>query len=287
MFLSVILILTLAVVYTSFTQPSVGLDVALENAKAFANPPDNAQLQSRPDLYFDKYKATSYWRITWNVNDSSIQVEVDNYTGKVIYYHDFSRQISGDLENLNVSSDEALQKTFAFIEEKAVMGLVDSITVDAVYQGTEFFDSSKSWVVTWSHIVNDVLVRGDRIIVKVNPWSSTVRSFVYLWRDVTISTKPEITKEKAVDLARSYMTEYLDRTLILQTISLQVVHPNFFWTNPAADVSQEQRLAWVSTTSNEHRFIEFWIDAKTGELVGGTTTLGQEAANFSVNIGLS
>lgn len=74
-----------------------------------------------------------------------------------------------------------------------------------------------------------------------------------------------------VRAAREQLKNRLDFFPNNSRISLEFVHPNHYWDGFKID-RENVRAAWVVRYNDTDSFIETWVDAETGMVIGGDRT---------------
>ena len=91
------------------------------------------------------------------------------------------------------------------------------------------------------------------------------------------NNKVEISKETAIKIAEEYLTQSIATDM---DINLDIVQPNYFYNELKGDETiyvkiNENRQAYVAKFNNESKST-LYIDATTGEIIGGDMILGGE-----------
>ncbi len=138
--------------------------------------------------------------------------------------------------------------------------------------------SYEAWFVYWEHEVKGVKVRDDHLTVKVGP--TGVLGFSKRWSNIRDTDLQNIISEnEAIAIARNAIQEieYFQKNNIeprVVDVHLEVVPVNLYWTGEPVAWPKEKALAYVVGMSHSGGRLEVWVDAKTGEVIGGDQTRG-------------
>jgi hypothetical protein len=104
--------------------------------------------------------------------EQSIAVRIDEETGETIGWRYPDRTIGS--RAVNLTEEEAIGIAKSEVE----------VPEDAVFESVEFLDRGAPGLtcfVRWKHVVDDILVEGDFIVVKINPETKDVISATKNW----------------------------------------------------------------------------------------------------------
>lgn len=218
---------------------------------------------------------------TWAVEFYNFSIfNIDANTGKVVGFGNFSAASAAPVKGIPIS--EAAAKAAAV---KAIQAL--GLPRDAVFGEAKYADHGDApadWVVRWCRQTPEgVPFEDDAAYVLVRATTGVAWSASLRWSShLPENTKITITKEQAIETAHAFARE--KEGLVAApafTAELKVVHPNAYWSKePVRHVRYDSstRVAWAVTLTQTgaraaYEMI-FWVDASTGQILGGTQSSG-------------
>jgi len=133
------------------------------------------------------------------------------------------------------------------------------------------------WLVKWDHIVSRynmmVPVRDETLHVDIDTENRRVLNFYGSVWSRPDSFELSISPEKALKVSTSILQQNVPQSKLSSVrIGLEFIHPNMYWEAVPAR-PEELSLAWiVRIETMDEKSAEFWIDARTGDCVGGDRT---------------
>ena len=174
-----------------------------------------------------------------------------------------------------ITKEEAIKTAESYVASRGLLpedhGLVKVVKIDDVR-------SYDAWFVYWEHEVNGVKVRDDHLTVKVGP--TGVLGFSKRWSNIRDTDLQNIISEnEAIAIARNAIQkiEYFQKNNVepkVVDVHLEVVPVNLYWTGEPVAWPKEKALAYVVGMSHSGGKLEVWVDARTGEVIGGDQTRG-------------
>lgn len=105
----------------------------------------------------------------------------------------------------------------------------------------------------------------------VNKNDSSIQTFK-VFNEKPNTLKNEISSNQAITISNHIMTKYGSSSNI--KTSLEIFKPNYYWNNASNKIANFVRLSWLVTDGN----IKVYVDAVTGEILGGDEVKGSDHA---------
>jgi len=229
------------------------------------------------------------WHLIWSKPDgSSIVVNVEQDSKQVVYFSSIPKQINKISIASLVRSSEAVNLARKFLIKQSSQG---TVKLNPFIMNEPLVELDQGIItITWYHMINHVLVRGDRVTEKIDSLTNTICNYIQIWHDYSNPPNPKIGKTQAIQYAFYYLTQYVkelaDQCELTQ-IWLELIKPNYYWAAPPYEplITSKPSIAWATTFSrNGEPFAKFDICAQTGRLIGGDSVLA-EAKAFCVTYG--
>lgn len=217
----------------------------------------------------------------WNCAEVHIGptvLEVNNTTGLIRFAMNedvLKSMVGGSVE---ISASSANQSASTYLAAAGI-SLDDAVLYSSklVRYGSDV--SFAEWAVEYRRVYNGYQFYPDDFIrVTLNPADGTLASFGYNFHSpLPESTKVDVEHDAAVQKATQYLAGLGLNASSLVSADLQIVQPNDYWeyldagARPATPTTS--RLAWVVKFSVPWTRTEVWVDAATGEVVGGVKSL--------------
>jgi hypothetical protein len=218
----------------------------------------------------------------WEVRLSdSAELTFDQATGEFMTMIDYVRLhklTEGDDVKLHVGQDEARVNATRYL---TVFTMLDEIALDYEMQNRNTKLWSFHWVRTYCGIPYDSCAEGVSILI------SPVDGILTIYGRGFISARPKaaeirVTQSDAVTLARQIagLLGLQNSDSFSATATLKVVQRNNYWNEKPIYhyiyPGVPSQVAWVVTLNTDlfgPSELIFWIDATTGELLGGTQSM--------------
>lgn len=253
--------------------PKISLDQAIESVKKIWQVPQEGELRTYLSRNH-KYDIT-IWDLVWEMDRNAIiMAEVNADTGEVLLILDFRREARKD--NLKdkakavVIGLEMLKKIEIPIHEL----LKPEVSVNKL--GEEI-----TYQILWWQGEEGVSVLGGFVLVTIDPETLKPVGFTKrLFNTEGINIKPSIPKEEAVIKAKEFIDylNQLEKSKVtagkVTEVKLAIGRPTPYWKEDQIRYGK-LTLVWVVTLERlqpHPGLIYIWVDAHTGEVVGGDQT---------------
>lgn len=240
----------------------------------------NNQVTRLVDSSYREYKYRYVWHIWQNLNFTIIDLE------------------SNDTESALYSIDSALSRLQGFGWVGSVMGQYSTDYNRLSNNETFIQDLSVvrgNLLAVREHIFNNNISESDLVYLLASEdafllWSDNliepvgnvyrityIDTILLTFHNLAQLSIPQVSVNNATAIARLFLDSKGDayKTGILQSLSLEVVEPNFYWHEvfgiPVPDVNGT-RLCWVAGFEQAMRpghFFVAWVDSESGEVIGG------------------
>lgn len=170
----------------------------------------------------------------------------------------------------NLSREEAIRLATEYVEEKGLL------PEGAVFVGAhERDDMVGFWYVYWEHRVDGIKVAGDHVSVVVGPGG--VVGYSEDWSDITqVPRESLISEEEAVEIATRMLVsrEYYRKLIDLSDVNVELkfVPVNRYWSDNPVTLPEDKRLCYSVEVAFPGGKAWVWVDARTGEIIGGDQT---------------
>ncbi len=198
-------------------------------------------------------------------------IGVDATTGEVVRFVKQCPYPGRDSEIAAISGQEAVDRCMTFLRGNEL----PQIPADYLLEEPRLLTTwtMKHWRIDYRHDVNGIQVVPDFIFFLVNAENGEIAAYSKVLHPVTVSTIPVIDEETATALARNVLSEGVltpYATSEFQSATLKVLYPNHYFYDLWYRFSERQALAWVvQFVQGGEPQIDVWIDALTGDLLGG------------------
>jgi hypothetical protein len=222
----------------------------------------------------DTTRGTRTWVIVWYTNlvpatsgqgFPFAKIEMDSKTGELMHLSVLDPARSGRVSD----------KSSAFQEARLV---ASELSVPAGFSPSHQFavpiGSETMWVIRWTNPVGNDIQRNDFVEVDFTQagWLGYQKNIRPLPKDMAVI----VPRENAIERANGQLKHVsLGSAPRLLSATTQIVQPNYFFTPGGLfKQSSSSYVAWVCEFAFGHdgRVI-VWIDAQTGEILGGDQTL--------------
>ena len=212
--------------------------------------------------------------IIWDVSNMTTDVWIDAESGEIVhFFNKCSHEGSG-----SVSLREAVNLSWAYAASFSV------IPSDAELENASFIPVLKTFLMNESGDLIDYslyayAIRLTRFLSSIasddsiNMWVSTSGELLFYDKTWSLtmpaSVDARITDAEAEDIAR----EAVQGSVI--TVDMAIKRPNYYWTDTTYLYGDNTgRLCWVVTLDEGgYRTSQVWVDAHSGDIVGGWATL--------------
>lgn len=200
-----------------------------------------------------------------------ILVGVDLATGEIVRIVKLCPETAIGTKKVILSREAIYDKIHEFLKEKNLLEIPDDYSLESARISS--VGPWKQWELTWRHVVNDVKVAPDFIKFLLNPETGEVFTYSKVRHDVVVPTVPKIARSEAVDLARATLgtgtLKEFDPKMKLIEVKLHIVYPNYYFKRWFWEWTEQQALSWIVTFGDPEAVIDVWVDARTGEILGG------------------
>jgi len=165
-----------------------------------------------------------------------------------------------------ISRDEAESCCRSFLDAKG-LSLPENYVADEARVVS--LGPWKRWRFVWRHVKQGVRLLPDFVTMEVNASEDTsVISYSRVDHKFEVDLTPGVQLREAVDRAKKAMPELGDLELAKDTLA--VTYPNRFFEDQTWKWSDSQALCWILEFQRDGKHtIDVWVDATTGEVVGG------------------
>lgn len=205
-------------------------------------------------ICYDEYSS----RTIANINHNDYLVTLNPTTGDLI---SFSQKDLGSIKE-NLLSDEEL-----FNLAQTLFNQINMHT-DYEFYSLKPFDE-EIWIATFAKKYNDLFNPGEAIKFAFSGNSNNIVN-LHILNYTFANNQINISESQAYNIAQRFInmvnaTDY--------NVELQIVQPNYYW-QPIANYSSITtfRLAYVFTCNNDEH-TQIFIDASTGEVIGGNSIM--------------
>lgn len=253
----------------SMAKPVISKEQAATIASKFSIPFDE---RTKVTLLKDNAKQMLVWEFTYlnGMNETSMTINAD--TGQVIGYFNFSRISTGSA----ISTDEAVLKAKNHLQQFNV----DINTIDASRPSIKIVEMPNGNIhnIIWDQQKDGIVVYDNFVAMGIDAHTGNLVSIVKKLSDVSsVNTIPKITQDEAVSMAKSFLSSNYnlpDNSKLLRT-NLEIRRPNDWATNRDTSLKGNFTLTWVVKFQDKTRLddaiVRVWLDAVTGEVIGGET----------------
>lgn len=217
-------------------------------------------------------KHTETFSVMGNDGKGNILVGIAPSTGEVVKVVKQCPYPGRDSEKVVLSGDQSISNAKAFLAKRKLPPIPEGF----VMQKPQLFTTwnKKHWRITWNRFIDEVEVATDFVTFFVNAENGDVVFYSKVNHDIKVEHLPKLDAEEAVEKARSFLGKgnlepYSSDMKVLKT-SLKILYPNHYFKDLTYHWSDRQALAWVVQFATEKvPEVDLWIDAHTGELLGG------------------
>ena len=217
-------------------------------------------------------KHTETFNVMGNDGKGDILVGIDPSTGEVVKMVKQCPYPARDSEKVVLSGDESVSNAKAFIAKRNLPPIPEGFVMQKPQVFTTW--NKKHWRITWNRFIEDVEVATDFVTFFVNAENGDVALYSKVRHDIKVGHLPKLNAEEAIGKAKSFLGKgmlesYSPKMKVLKT-SLKILYPNHYFKDLTYHWSDRQALAWVVQFATENvPEVDLWIDAHTGELLGG------------------
>jgi hypothetical protein len=215
---------------------------------------------------------TQTFNVMGNDGKGDILIGIDPATGEVIKMVKQCPYPGRDAENVVISEKEAIRKSQGFLSKYGLQPISEGFVIEKPKLKMTW--NKKHWEIVWRHYVGEVEVMSDFISFMVNAENGEIASYSKVRHDIRVSYQPKLSADTAIALARGILgkstLEHYDPALEVLKTTLKILYPNNYFENFVYEWSDHQALAWiVQFGEDKEPAIDVWIDALSGELLGG------------------
>jgi hypothetical protein len=233
-----------------------------------------AQLRKVNNVY--QARVVSRHTRTFNVlgydGKGDMLVSVDRDTGEVIRMVKQCPYPGRDAENVVISREQAVQQAENFLIAHGLPSIPKGFRIDNAELITTW--KKKHWKIVWLHHEAGVHVLPDFVLFMINPETGDVVSYSKVHHVAKVTHIPQLSEEQAVNLARAVLGKgklaHYDPLMSVLKTTLKMLYPNNYFTDFSWHWSAQQSLSWVVQFEIDGEpVINIWIDALSGDLLGG------------------
>lgn len=238
--------------------------------------PNNPEFVLIRDYARDK----TFWEIDWVEAEDLLFFDIDAFTGEILAIFGSSTYESKPEE---VSLENAYEIARQKIEE---IGEFPAEAGEPSVEKLEEEDGKVFYKVFWEQKIEGIPVVRGFMSMTINP-AGNIRSFSKCWQNITIDTKPKITEEEAIEIARQKASLIDLPELLRERIDIaENIYANLVIKKPFHPLDENQpiygeySLIWEVIFENVEEgleptvsSVELSIDAHSGELVGMDFTM--------------
>lgn len=210
------------------------------------------------------------WHVTIPDPIHPQDIEVEDATGRVVYYMRHDNRPSHQPLDTPISKDQAVAKATSALEAAGVLKTKE-LTFKEAFLDRGSADSS-FWFVSWSRVHNGMPYREQDANVTVDSQTGDVTGF-----SVNFHTPPpdssvfNISRDQAEGIAARQMVIAGFQISQPPRVQAEVIQPNSFWQPGGSEANRQPyaRVAWTCHYTEGSRSYEVWVDAATGGVIGG------------------
>ncbi|CAG0979223.1 hypothetical protein METP2_01864 [Methanosarcinales archaeon] len=257
------------VIDPAVAKPLISKEHALAIASKFLIPLDN---RTKISLLRDDTIQKPVWEFAYLNDLEEISITIDADTGQLIAYFNFSRMSSG----VPINSDDAPLKAKSHFKQFDV----DINTLDVSHPSIKTVEISngKTYNIFWKQQKNGITVYKNFVAVGLNADTGNLISFTKQLSDVSnVNTIPKLTQDEAVRIAKDFLARNYNMPADSKLLgsSLEIRKPNDWAINREVTLKGDFTLTWVvefqDKTRSDDAIVNIWLDAVTGEVIGGET----------------
>lgn len=218
------------------------------------------------------YSHTETFNVMGNDGKGDILIGLAPATGEVIKMVKQCPYPDIDTENVVISGEEAVLKAKEFLSKRGLPPIPEGFVIEKPKLKTTW--RKKHWEVVWRHYVDEVQVLSDFISFIISAETGEIASYSKVRHDIEAPHQPKLSADEAIERARGVLgkgtlEDYDPRMKVLKT-TLKILYPNNYFEDFVYHWSDRQALAWiVQFGEDEEPAIDIWIDALSGEFLGG------------------
>lgn len=221
------------------------------------------------------YSHTQTFNVMGNDGKGDILIGIDPSTGEVVKMVKQCPYPGIDTKDVVISGEQAVRKTQEFLSKRGLKRIPEGFLMEEPKLKTTW--EKKHWEITWHHYVGDVQdvrILSDFIHLIVSAETGEIISYSKVHHDVEVPYQPKLSAKEGIEQARGVLgkgtLENYDPSMNVLKTTLQIVYPNNYFKDFVYHWSDRQALAWiVQFKEDEEPAIDVWIDALSGELLGG------------------
>ena len=266
---------------------------AIEAASAFCRSigvavqaPANA-VYPAPDLLKNP---PHYWLPRWQVTLApQIEVEVVDATGKISSFSNLglSNLFSDEPAGEAISEAEAITRAQSLLKASGQVSELGVPKASLEQYSSKPMMASHRWAITWERLYQGVPYKDEGVVVLLQAETGEPIGLGVNFRSAPLaaaaSASPNTAATRAlpdaVGIASSWVKTLNLPPMTFRIVETLIVQPNKFWLSEGQKeqkVPVPVRLAKIVTFSAGSDLLQVWVDAKTGEVIGGAAigTLG-------------
>ena len=196
--------------------------------------------------------------------------EVSDSTGQIVHYIQDDNSNNHQPLGTPISKAQAIaQATSALINVGAFKTNELTLKEAILMQGSA---NSQEWFVSWTRMLGQIPYREQDANVGVDAQTGEVTGFsINFHTPPPTSTAFSISQSQAVTIATQAFAAAGVQFADAPTVKAEVVQPNGYWQPGVGEASRQPiaRVAWICHFANGRQSFEAWVDAETGDVIGG------------------
>ena len=253
---------------------------AIQTAQAYCSSNGNTITVPGNAQYAVPDADNAYWQPCWTVSfGDQATVEVVDATGVVASYLNGSSSVHGQPTGVLVSQATALQTAAAALQATSSTEQVGLPTAYLSQNNDGSHAGDSTWHIVYNRQFQGIPYNYDFVVMDIDAVSNQLISMGLTFR----CTPPDnagsamvVTQDQAQATAQSQISVAGIQGASFQSATQQVVLPNTYWQDGEETFTPGQgKVAWVvnfcagNPTDSETETYSVWIDAATGNIVGG------------------
>lgn len=231
-----------------------------------------------------------YWLPRWQVTLApQIEVEVVDATGKISSFFNVgvSNQFSYEPAAEVISEAEAITRAQSLLKASGQVSELGVPKASLEQYSSKPMMASHRWVITWERLYQGVPYKDENIVALLQAETGEPIALGVNFRSAPLAAAASASPNTAtrgslpdaVSIASSWVKTSNLPPMTFRIVETLVVQPNKFWLSEGQQdqkVPGPVRVAKIVTFSVGSDLIQVWVDAKTGEVIGGAAigTLG-------------
>lgn len=252
------------------TAVEVSADQAIETVRRLWPVPHDAEV--REMLLTDEMLGKTFWLLTWRVDDDiALAAQIDADSGEMFSLLDF--RYDGKKDNLGNTTiaAEIGQEMLKKMGMPANKLSEPTVTINkALGIG---YPHRITYSVLWYQVHENLPVLDGYVLVNIDPETLKPVGFAKgLINTEGIDTRPDVSMNKATNAAKGFIEAKGYEVKEVIDVELVIGRPNYYWEGTPRELGEPTLLWLVTIKTDLGSSAEIWVDAYTGEVVGGDQT---------------